>query len=175
MLLFSAAVMLCTGCGISEPSSNVQRDQFVEIKSELGHVLVAPSEWTFEDRGDSFLLQSPDGHAWIHALTVMVEGSGSIEEFREIIVSKCLPKDATKWAPSIWSDFPIGQAIAQKCVLLTDPPTEREWRVYVLQIGTYYHAIILSATDLAMEANGDFYESIVLTFQPASEGNANRR
>jgi hypothetical protein len=143
----------------------VQRDQFVTFQSDLGNSLVAPSNWTAKDKGDNYLLQSPDGHAWIQVLTFSVEGSGSMEEFRETIIASFLPKKSSGWTQSPWSPVKIGDVEAIHRRLVPSPVGEHEWRVYLIQSGSLYHAIVLNATQLAMEANGDFYESIVLTFQ----------
>jgi hypothetical protein len=142
----------------------VHRDEFVTFQSELGNSLVAPSSWTANDKGDNYLVQSPDGHAWIQVLTFTVEGSGSIEEFRETIVTSLLPKESSGWTQSPWSTMKIGDAEAIHRRLVPVPAGEHEWRVYLMQSGKLYHAIVLNATDEAMAANGDFYESIVLTF-----------
>src|SRR5688572_24734048 len=62
----------CSNCGVWLPSkaeleqneSAVQQDTYVEFTSHLDNSFVAPSHWTSTDKGNTFSLQSHDGHAF---------------------------------------------------------------------------------------------------------------
>lgn len=98
-------------------------------------------------------------------LTFTVEGSGSIEDFQETMVNGVLPKEHSGWKPSDWSTVMLGETTALRRHIVPIQPGEHEWRIYIIKSGGLYHAIVLNATSTVMALNGDFYESIVLTFQ----------
>ena len=141
------------------------KDRLVTFRSHLGNSFVAPSEWEAEDKGDTYLLRSPDGNALIQVLTLPVKGGGSIEEFRETILKSHLPPECSGWTPSEWSSVEIGDSHAICRHLVPIPTSNQEWRVYVLQSGRLYHAIVLTSTAEGMVLDGEFYESIVRSFE----------
>ena len=147
----------------------MQGDRFVKFTSHLGNSFVAPSQWTTEDEGPTFSLKSPDGHAVIHAVVYTSEGSGSLDDFRQTMTAGLLPKDSSRWKDSKWSEIKLGEVTASKRELIPIPDAEHEWRLYVVDGGKYYHAIVLNASTTAMSLNGEFYESIVCTFEGLRE------
>ena len=157
------------GCTRNEYGSPVQQDRYVKFTSHLGNSFVAPSQWTTTDEGDSFSLKSPDGHAVIQAIVYACEGSGSLDDFRQTMTTGLLPKEASRWKDSQWTAIKLGDVKASRRELIADPGTDHEWRLYVVDGGKYYHAIILNASTTAMTLNGDFYESIVRTFEGIRE------
>jgi hypothetical protein len=46
---------------------------------------------------------------------------------------------------------------------------EHRWRVYVVQTGKMYHAIIVQASSLGMKLNGGFYDELVRSFHGIRE------
>jgi hypothetical protein len=136
-------------------------DVFVQFTSQVGNRIVHPSQWTTEDNGDAFTLTSPDEQAVVSVLTFTVEGSGTLSEFQLTVVSG-LEGD---WHDSEWTDIEIGGMSAKKRHLVSrDKNAETCWRVYVVRNGELYHAILLNASLLAMEINGEFYESFIQSF-----------
>ena len=159
-----ALCLTLSGCNRERKVAAVQQDTFVKFTSHLGNSFVAPSQWTATDNGDTYSLKSPDGQAIIHAIMFTAKGSGSIDEFRETMASGLLPKDATGWSPSSWTTIKFGSIDAGKRELIPAPPSHQQWRLYVVDGGKFYHAIILNASVEAMTLNGGFYENIVRTF-----------
>jgi hypothetical protein len=151
----------CNGGG----ESPARGDRFVKFTSHLGNSFVAPSQWTSEDEGDTFSLKSPDGHAVIHAIVYTSEGSGSLDECCQTMVAGLLPEAASGWKDSEWTEITLGGMRGSKRVLIPVPEAETEWRLFVVDGGKYYHAIILNASNAAMSLNGEFYESVVCTFE----------
>ena len=147
----------------------VQQDTYVKVTSHLGNSFVAPSQWTVTDKGDTFSLETPDGQAFIHAIIFRSEGSGSLQEFRETMTSSLLPKTATGWKPSDWTTIKLGDHDAQKRDLIPVPESDQQWRLYVVDGGKFYHAVILNASNTAMGLNGGFYENIVRSFEGVRE------
>lgn len=140
------------------------QDTYVKHASHPGNSFVAPSQWSTTDSGDTFSLKSPDGQAIIHAIMFTSEGSGSLTEFRERMAAGLLPKNATEWKASDWTAIKLGDREAQKRNLIPVPESHQQWRLYVVDGGRFYHAIILNASNEAMTLNGGFYENIVRTF-----------
>jgi hypothetical protein len=165
ILVLVAAV---AGCNDGE-GSPVQRDRYIKFTSHLGNSFVAPSQWTTEDEGNTFSLKSPDGHAVIHTIIYTSEGSGSLDDFRQTMTTGLLPKNASHWKDSKWTEIKIGEVQASKRDLVPVPATDHEWRLYVVDGGKYYHAIVLNASTTAMALNGEFYENIVRTFEGLRE------
>lgn len=165
-LVISNLVLIAAiaGCNRKEDGSTVQQDKYVKFTSHLGNSFVAPSQWTTSDEGDTFSLKSPDGHAVIHAIVYTSEGSGSLDDFRQTIITGLLPKEASRWKDSEWTAIKLGDVEASKRELIPVPSEDHEWRLYVVDGGKYYHAIILNASTTAMSLNGEFYESIIRTF-----------
>ena len=145
------------------------QDTYVKFTSHLGNSFVAPSLWTTTDKGDTFSLKSPDGQAIIYAIMYTSEGSGSLEEFGETMASGLLPDGARGWKPSKWTTVRIGEHDAQKRDLVPVPKSHQQWRLYVVDAGEFYHAVILNASEVAMTLNGGFYENIVRTFDGVRE------
>ena len=50
-----------------------------------------------------------------------------------------------------------------------DEDAESAWRVYVLQNGECYHAILLHASSAMMLLNGGFYEECIRSFKGVSK------
>lgn len=149
----------------ADNESVVNQDTFVEFKSQLGNTIVYPSQWTPKDKGDAFSLASPDGQAVINALTFTAEGTGTLAEFQDMMVSQI---DGDGAIPK-WTDIDIGGITAQKRQLDSrDEDAESSWRVYVLQNGECYHAIFLNASTLVMDLNGGFYENVIRSFKGIS-------
>jgi hypothetical protein len=148
----------------------VQRDTAVKFQSRIGNVIIAPSQWTAEDKGSTFTLRSPDGHALIHILTFTAEGSGTVEEFRELMAARLLPAGAD-WAPSGWSTLTLaGEAAYRRDLVPVPNAGDRAWRLYVLRAGKMYHAIVLNASTPAMKLNGGYYETdLIASFSPIRE------
>ena len=149
---------------VQKNESAVQQDTYVKFTSHLDNSFVAPSQWTSTDKGDTFSLKSPDGAAIIHAIMYTSEGSGTLKEFGETMASGLLPKGATAWKASDWTTIKLGDRDAQKRDLIPIPESHQQWRLYVMDGGKFYHAIILNALNDAMTLNGGFYENIVRTF-----------
>jgi hypothetical protein len=159
-----AALVACDREKDEKKESAVQTDTYVEFKSHLGNSFVAPSLFTATDKGDTFSLKSPDGRAIIHAIMYTAEGSGSINEFRETMASGLLPDGATAWKASDWTPIKFREHEAQKRDLIAVPESNQQWRLYVVDGGKFYHAIILNASNETMTLNGDFYENIIRSF-----------
>jgi hypothetical protein len=165
LCLAACVVLSCDDRGGG--ASGVQHDTAVKFESRIGNSFIAPSQWTAEDRGSTFTLRSPDGHAVIHALTFSVEGSGTIEEFRNLMAVNLLPAGAT-WAPSEWSAITLaGEAAYRRDLAPVPDKGDQRWRLYVLRAGKMYHAIVLNASKIAMSLNGGFYETdLISSFHP---------
>ncbi len=149
----------------SDDGPVVKQDTFVEFKSQLGNTIVHPSEWLPGDTGDAFSLASPDGRAIINVLTFTVEGTGTLGEFQDMMVSQI---DGDR-RDSEWTDIDIGGINAKQRQLdSTDENGKSSWRVYVLQNDKCYHAIFLNASSLVMELNGGVYENVIRSFKGIS-------
>ena len=142
----------------------MRTDTFVKFTSHLGNSFVAPSKWTASDKGDTFSLKSPDGLAIIHAIMFTAEGSGSLEEFSETMTSGLLPDGVPAWKQSRWTTIKLGEQQARKRDLIPATASDQQWRLYVVDAGKFYHAIILNASNGAMLINSELYESTVRTF-----------
>jgi hypothetical protein len=112
---------------------------------------------------------SPSGRLTATPSFTQSEGSGSLDDFRQTITTGLLPKDASHWKDSPWTEIKLGETKASKRELIPIPSADHEWRLYVVDGGKYYHAIVLNASSTAMSLNGDFYESIVCTFKGLRE------
>lgn len=126
-------------------------------------------QWTATDKGDTFSLKSPDGHAVITTTVYTSEGSGSLDEFREIMTAGLLPDGASRWQDSKWTTIKLGDVDAHTRELIAIPDSDTQWRLYVVDGGKYYHAIFLHASKITMALNGEVYESIVITFEGIRE------
>jgi len=147
----------------------MERDIHVNATSQLGVTFTVPSRWTTTDEGNTFSLESPDKHAAIHSVMFTAEGSGSLTECGDTIFPGLLPKNAKKWAESEWQPITIGTLPAMKRELISVPVTDHKWVLYVADSGEFYHAIILHGSKAAMDLNGTYYESLVLTFEHSDE------
>lgn len=153
------------GDAMNADDDRVKQDTFIEFKSHIGNTIVVPSQWDIDDEGDAFRLESPDGQAMIIAQTFTVDGSGTIDEFQDFVLSR-IDGD---WADSSWEDVVVGGTNARKRQLdSNDENAEFSWSVYVLRKGECYHAICLNATSIAMLMNGEFYEDLIKTFNGIS-------
>lgn len=172
-ILLCAGLTLQAGCSGTPPGGEravpVRSDTFVKFTSHLGSSFTAPSQWTMTDEGSTFSLKSPDGHAVISAMVFTAEGSGSLEDFRELTASTLLPKTATGWKDSQWSTIKLKGSDAWKRELVPIPAGDEEWRLYVMGAGPYYHAVVVHATSVVMPLNGEFYEDIVRSFEGINE------
>ncbi len=171
LLLITCLAVCATmgGCDRAKKESAVGTDTYVKVTSHLGNSFVTPSQWTTTDKGDTFSLTSPDGQAIIHAIMFTAQGSGSIKEFRQTMASGLLPKEATAWKASDWTSIKLGERDAEKRDLIPVPESHQQWRLYVLDNGRFYYAIVLNASNTAMTLNGGFYENIVRTFNGVRE------
>jgi hypothetical protein len=97
------------------------------------------------------------------------EGSGSLDDFRETMSSGLLPKDSSGWKDSIWTAIKFGEFDASHRELVPVPETHQQWRLFVMDGGRFYHAVILNASTSAMTVSGDFYENVVRTFEGVRE------
>ncbi|QDU29911.1 hypothetical protein ETAA8_50280 [Anatilimnocola aggregata] len=147
----------------------MERDIYVTATSQLGVTFTVPSQWTTTDEGNTFSLESPDNHAAIHAVMFTAAGSGSLTECGDTILPGFLPKEAKQWADSKWQPITIGTLPAMKRELVSVPATDHKWVLYVADGGEFYHAIILHGSKRAMDLNGPYYESLVLTFEHSDE------
>ena len=167
-ILIIPCLALCatiSSCDRKNEEPVVKRDTYVEFKSHLGNTFVAPSQWTMFDKGDTFALNSPDGQATIMSIMYTAEGSGSLQEFGETMTRGLLPEGATDWQESDWTTIDIdGQKVPKRELVPVPESGERSW-LYLVGGGKYYYAIVLTASDLAMELNGGFYEKLVQTFK----------
>jgi hypothetical protein len=156
---------------IDEPNEGViKRDVMVKIRSRIGNTIVLPSQWTSVDSaldgGYSFLLSSPDGQAAINILSFTAEGIDDVTEFRTLIVSQM----EGDWQKSEWEKVDFGGVTGMKRHLTSaDEDAESAWRVYVLQNGECYHAILLHASSAMMLLNGGFYEECIRSFKGVSK------
>jgi hypothetical protein len=130
---------------------------------------VAPGDWQARDDGDTFTLKSPDGYALIQAFVFTSQGSGTLDDFRATMATGLLPQGASGWQESEWTTIKLGDFAASKRELIPIPDTDHRWRLYVMDGGKYYYAINLNASEVVMELNGDFYESVVATFEGIRE------
>lgn len=174
-VIFLLIAMFISGCARSPDegreenamsSNDVEKvGTYVEFKSELGNKLICPSTWEMEDDGEVFRVSVPNGQAVINVHTYSIKGSGTLAEFQELMVSS-IDGD---WESSAWAPIKIGDVKAQKRSLVSkDPNAESAWRMYVMQQGDCYHAILLSAWTDILALNGDFYENVIKTFKGIS-------
>jgi hypothetical protein len=169
LCLAACVVLSCDGRDGGSPKG-VQQDTAVKFESRIGNSFIAPSQWTAEDKDSIFTLRSHDRHAIIHALTFTAEGSGTIEEFRQLMANNLLP-EGTQWEPSEWSTLTLAGEVAYRRDLVPVPDKDdQRWRLYVLRAGKMYHAIVLNASNVAMTLNGGYYETdLISTFRPIRE------
>lgn len=144
-------------------------DTYIKFTSHLGNSFVAPARWTSVDNGDTFSVKSTDGQAAIHSIMYTAEGSGSITDFRETMASRLLPEGATRWKETPWTTIGIGEQEAQKRDLIPVPESHQQWKLFVVDGGKFYHAIIVNASNISMILNGGFFENIVQTFNGVRE------
>ena len=146
--------------------SGIKTDTTTEFRSRIGNSIVLPSQWTAEDKGDTFILTSPDSYATINIFSFTVEGSGTIADFRELMVAQ-VPGE---WKESEWEEVDFDGVPGQKRRLTSvDENAEAAWCVYVLQTGQFYHALILRSWEAMMVLNGGFYEECIRSFKGVSE------
>ena len=167
VVLLAAAIALRNS--MKSTNREVQKCRNVLFTSHLGNSFVAPSIFTQTDKGDTFTLKSPDGQALIYTIMFTAEGSGTLTEFGELMASSLLPKGATKWHDSKWTAIKFAETVANKKELIPIPESHQQWRVYIVDGGKFYHAVILNASNIAMTLNGDFYEKIDCTFKGVKE------
>ncbi len=141
-------------------------DAYLKFTSYLGNSFTAPSTFTAEDKDKFFFtLTSPDGHVWIHAITFAAHNMGSLRAFGEMMVEDVRPKSVKVWKPSGWSTITLADGRdARKIELVPDAESGRQWRLYIVDGGQLYHAILLAAPDAIMRLDGGRYEDIVRTF-----------
>jgi len=101
----------------------------------------------------------------IYTTIFTAEGSGTLNDFGELMASSLLPKEASKWQESKWITIKFQETAANKKELIPVPESHQQWRVYIIDGGRFYHAVVLSASNGGMTLNGDFYENIVRTFK----------
>lgn len=124
-----ASLALCagiSGCMQSAGGLPVKQDRFVKFTSHLGNSFVAPSQWTATDKGDTFSLKSPDGHAVITTTVYTSEGSGSLDEFREMMTTGLLPDGASRWQDSKWTTIKLGDVEAHRRELIAIPDSDTQ-------------------------------------------------
>ena len=144
------------------PESVIKKDVIVQFQSRVGNRIRHPSQWSVEDKGDTFFLRSPDQQAMISGYTCTIEGSGSLADFQELVLSS----HSGDWEESQWADIEVGGIVAKKRYLTPrDEKADSAWWIYVLTDGDYYHALRINASQRVMELNGGFYEQIVQTFK----------
>jgi hypothetical protein len=138
---------------------------FIEFRSHIGNTIVAPDFWTSEDFGSRYVLRTSDNHAVIWLLTFTVEGSGTIEAFRDWVMLDRVPADPSAWKSSEWSPVMIGQDQAcMRDLVSNDPQAKSQWRLYVLQAGKYYHVAAINVSTLTAVLNLGFYHDVVRSF-----------
>jgi hypothetical protein len=158
-------LIICVSCNTSKKSATVQQDRYVELESQIGNKLTVPSRWSTEEDGTAWYVRSPDNQAVINVFTYTAEGSGSPEDLGNLVAKWTLPAGETGWQESAWYPISLNQGIAKTRQLIpASGKSDFLWRIYVVHAGRMYHAIVLNASDVAMQMNGDFYESIVKTF-----------
>jgi hypothetical protein len=151
---------------IDRAAGSAQTDAYVTFTSYLGNSFTAPSRFTAEDKEKFFFtLTSPDGHVEINAITFAAHNTGSLRAFGEMMVEDVRPKSVKAWKPSGWSTITLADGReARKIELVPDAGSERQWRLYIVDGGQLYHAILLGAPDAIMGLEGGRYEDIVRTF-----------
>jgi hypothetical protein len=144
---------------------NVNQDTFVEFTSQIGNTIVIPSQWSQDNDGGRFRLESPDGQALIMGLTSTDDGTGELTEFGDMMVER-IDGD---WKDAQWEVTEIGGGNARKKKLQPqDEDVEFHWIIYVLRKGQCLHAICLNASPDALFLNEEFYEDLVKTFNGIS-------
>ena len=167
--LFLAVLCPCPpalSCTTSKESPAMEHDSFVEFESEIGNKLFAPAQWLTEGESTSWYLRSPDNNAAISVFTYTAEGSGSLDEFGDLIAKWSLPDGETDWQKSDWNSIALEHCTARVRQLVPVPDASKlRLRVYTAHTGRLYHALVLSVSEIAMDLNGEFYEGIVKTFR----------
>jgi hypothetical protein len=136
-------------------------DTFTEFVSHIGNKIVHPSEWTLEDHGAWFRMESPDSQAAIMVESYTVDGTGDLSEFQDNILSSI----DGEWSVEEWVDIDIGGIVAKRTHLeSTEPFPTSSCRVYVLRNGDLYHALYVNASILVIDFNREFYEGIIRSF-----------
>jgi hypothetical protein len=160
-----AFVITSLSCARSSPVDGI--DVLAEFKSELGNKITCPASWNARDDGDTWTITSTDGHAKILVLSFTVEGTGSKDEFDRMIVESVEREHQVQRVSD--GEFSMKSFAAKRTDLAADAKQDEISRViFTLQAGELYHAIILSATPLAMQLNRGFYEEAIASFQGAS-------
>ena len=57
--------------------NRVKTKTFKQFISVIGHEIVAPDDWTVDDKGSNWTIYSNDGQASINIYTALKKGSGS--------------------------------------------------------------------------------------------------
>ena len=161
------ALMLLLIGGCQREAGVVSTERFVEVQGSTG-TLVAPEKWQLKDGGDHWSVTSPDGMAVINVMTFTVEGSGSLDDVAQMVADN-LTDPKPHWHDSDWTPLKVqGRSAIRRSLKPSDEAAQGEWVVIALREGDLYHVLSLNASDPAMELNGEFYESVMLTFKGIS-------
>jgi hypothetical protein len=157
-LLISLILLTSGGC-------SVQKDRFVKFESQVGNSIIAPSQWKSDDRGAVWYLESPDSTAALTVFTFTVEGSGSLDDLRTLVVANRLGEVEGGWRETPKPSLTLEQAEAQVFDLAPAAGESKSRnRLCLLQTGRMYHILVINTSEAGLELNGDFYNSIFQTF-----------
>jgi len=139
----------------------------VEFRSRLGHAIVLPKQFQAEDQGDTWLLTAPDGSGRITIVSFTVAGTGTTDEFREML-EKTIEKDGP-FKESPWTPVRLANVDANtRAFFPVDGNKPWAFLLYVIRSGDYYHAIVVRASPTALALNRGFYGDRIVTFRCSS-------
>jgi hypothetical protein len=146
---------------------SVQKDKAIKFESDIGNSLIAPSDWKSDDRGAVWYLESPDGQTAISVFTFTVEGSGSLDDIKSLMISHRIaqPDADSTWRESARPSLSLKQGETQVVDLIpSSGESKSRNRLYLLQTGTMYHVIVVNSSEAVLSLNGPFYDSIIQSF-----------
>ena len=164
---YAIAVILLigTGCGKQQnaelpPTKEVESAKYIEMTSQLGNKLVCPDFWQSVDEGQNWSVG--DGQGGINIYTVTAEGSGSLEEFRDMVVASV---DDIKGTDSPgWEDVENNNWKGTYALFDAKDDSGTVWQIIIATSGKYYHSIRISVPKLAYDLNKGMYKDVAMTF-----------
>lgn len=146
----------------------VESDKFVEFRSEAGHLLILPSQWTAEEDEHRWYLNSPDKKALISVHTYLNQKVASLEHLQGSVVKAMTKNGSIEVAPAEWERIEVEEFKGWRRVLVpTAPSAPRAWRAYLTQDDQASYVLIVYASPDVMALNSPFYEGLVATFKAA--------
>ena len=142
---------------------NSQQVTMVKQTSPLGLSIVCPVRWSASSEGQWWLLEDVEAALLVSIYTCTVEGTGSIEEFRDFVAEVVIqPRDVRV---STWEPFPFLSGSGQRSLALneSDKPTAFAYIVYVAQDDLYYYALCVRTARIAVQVNVGFYDGVAQT------------